>query len=143
MKKSNLILCIFLVAALGFAFRQSSTYTTLANLYSPEIQFELDIHDFGKLDSASSAKYYFRYKNIGNKELIIDDLSSACGCTIADWNPRPLVPGGSDSLLVTYDTNITGYFMREIVIKSNSKTSPDRIYIKGFVDVSRISPNNS
>ena len=119
---------------LGFTIRQSKAYNSIGDWLKPQIEFKTEIYDFDKLDSASNASYYFHYKNTGKSKLQITDISTACGCTVVDWNPMTLGPGESDSLLITYDTHLMGYFTREIVINSNSKTSPDRIYIKGMVE---------
>lgn len=134
MKKIITVLTVVLVALLGFTFRQSQAFETLSTWFDPEIEFEVEIHDFDHLDSGTYAGHYFRYTNTGRSKLKIQDISTACGCTVVDWNTRALEPGESDSLLITYDTHLMGYFTKEVVINSNSPTSPDRIYIKGMVD---------
>jgi len=134
MKKAITILTVILVILLGFTFRQSQAFASLTNWFAPDMKFEVEIYDFDRLDSGDLAGYYFHYTNTGRSKLKIQDISTACGCTVVDWNSRPLSPGESDSLYITYDTNLLGYFTKEIVVNSNSSTSPDRIYIKGMVD---------
>ena len=44
-----------------------------------------------------------------------------------------LAPQNMDSIKVTYDIENKGYFIKEIMVYSNSETSPDRLVVKGYV----------
>ncbi|MGW8122401.1 DUF1573 domain-containing protein [Roseivirga echinicomitans] len=100
---------------------------------SGEIEFKTDIHDFEEIPYNSQAEFYFKYVNNGRSKVTIDDIKTSCGCTVADWSKYPLPKNSIDSVLISYDTKIEGYFSREIAISSNAINSPHRIWITGTV----------
>ncbi|MFC0262747.1 DUF1573 domain-containing protein [Fontibacter flavus] len=103
------------------------------NFYSPEILFDVRKYDFDTLKTSDSSYYYFKYRNIGNGELKIYNIKTSCGCTIPYWNESFLKKNETDSFRVEYDKINKGYFIKEIMVYSNSKTSPDRLEISGLV----------
>lgn len=101
--------------------------------YKAELRFDVLKYDFDTLTNEFDSEYYFVYQNIGNKPMRIIDIKTSCGCTIPYWNPGELAPFEKDSFKVTYNYEIKGYFMKEIMVYSNSETSPDRLEILGYV----------
>ncbi|MDX2306580.1 MAG: DUF1573 domain-containing protein [Microscillaceae bacterium] len=97
------------------------------------IKFEQTKHNFDTLYTQTQANTYFVYKNTGKKPLKIDSIQTTCGCTIPTWNSDELFPNQIDSFRVEYSTENKGYFTKEIMVYSNSKTSPDHLEISGFV----------
>ena len=65
--------------------------------------------------------------------MLIEKITTTCGCTIARWSEIKLLYLQKDSILIEYDTSKKGYFTKEIMVFSNSKTSPDHLFIKGRV----------
>ena len=52
------------------------------------ITFEKEEHDFGSLLQGEVVSYSFHFTNTGNAPLIISQVTSSCGCTVANagWN---------------------------------------------------------
>lgn len=46
---------------------------------------------------------------------------------------EPIGPGQQDSILVEYDAETTGFFLKEVYVFSNAETSPDLLSIRGTV----------
>jgi hypothetical protein len=90
-------------------------------------------HDFDTLFYQKDAEFYFVYENSGKKYLKIENIKSSCGCTIPSWNVLALAPYERDSFKVTYNIENKGYFIKEIMVYTNSDSSPDRLVVKGFV----------
>lgn len=90
-------------------------------------------HDFDTLRNQSDAEYYFVYKNLGSKNLQIYNIKSSCGCTIPSWNPGELKPNETDSFKVVYNIENKGYFIKEVLVYSNSESSPDKLQVLGYV----------
>lgn len=92
-----------------------------------------DTYDFQQLERFSPAQTYFYLTNEGEHPLEINRIISTCGCTVPDWPNTAIPPGGMDSILVTFDASEQGLFHRDVIVYSNSISSPDVLYIKGEV----------
>lgn len=102
-----------------------------ASIDSPKIIFEQTSYDFGEISQADGIAFtYFNIKNEGGSALIIDKLSTSCGCTSASIvyqgkegptftmpghgkeNPKnwsvAIVPGDTAKIKVYYDPNAHG-----------------------------------
>lgn len=78
-------------------------------------------------------KHYFVFKNTGDQPLIIEDAKVACPCTKVSFPSKPVSPGATDSILVTFDTNKKFYNQdRKIFLKANTKKE-EKLRIKVFV----------
>lgn len=99
----------------------------------PEISFEKKKISTDTIYSEKQSEIFFNYKNIGNRDLKILKIETTCGCTIPTFSDRLLAEKEVDSFKVRYETENKGHFIKEIMIYSNSKTSPDRVSISGYV----------
>jgi len=124
---------VFIVIVVASVLLSVNAKRWVNNFYSPEILFEVTKYDFDTLSKNDSSYYYFKYKNIGNGELKIYNIKTSCGCTIPYWNESFLNRNEIDSFRVEYDKINKGYFIKEIMVYSNSRTSPDRLVISGLV----------
>ena len=68
------------------AMADSNNYTSLQWLDSTT-------QDLGKIKEGSIVEISWRFKNTGNKPLIIAEAHGTCGCTIADKPKEPITPG--------------------------------------------------
>ena len=50
----------------------------------PAITFLNKLHDFDTIDIGSNAKCRFVFKNTGNEPLLLSDVITSCGCTVAE-----------------------------------------------------------
>ena len=128
MKKVIYLLGIMLLMA-GAAKAQD----TKAEI-GPEIKFEKVVHDYGDVPFNGNGKCEFRFTNTGDAPLLIQKPKSSCGCTIPSWPDKPILPGESEVIKVTYRTNRAGNFNKTITVTSNSiKNSTVVLHIKGRV----------
>jgi uncharacterized lipoprotein NlpE involved in copper resistance len=58
-----------------------------------DMKFDEESHDFGKIVQGEVVKYSFKFKNIGNNDLIIASATGSCGCTVPNWPKQPIAPG--------------------------------------------------
>lgn len=129
MKKLILFLTVVILSATISIF----TKRNIEKNHVPKITFLQSEHDFDTLFYQKDAEFYFVYENSGKKDLKIENIKSSCGCTIPSWNVLPLAPYERDSFKVTYNIENKGYFIKEIMVYTNSDSSPDRLVVKGFV----------
>lgn len=100
-----------------------------------EITFEKTTHQFGEIPFNGNGTYEFVFKNTGNEPLILSQPKSSCGCTVPEWPKKPILPGETEVIKVTYkNTNRPGSFSKYVTIFSNAKTNKEvKLYIKGKI----------
>ncbi len=89
MKKNIILLCAWLAPALSLA--------------QPSAVFEAQKHDMGTILWNSPHTARFTVKNSGNRPLRITNVEASCGCTVAEWDKKPVEPGGSTEIAVSYN----------------------------------------
>ena len=100
----------------------------------PEIEFEEIVHDYGDLPYNGNGECEFRFTNTGDAPLVIQKPKSSCRCTVPSWPDKPILPGESDVIKVTYRTNRVGNFNKVVTVTSNAlKNSTVVLRIKGRV----------
>lgn len=102
------------------------------------LKFEQQSHNFGVLDYEMPGSIAFNYKNTGATPLIITRVEASCGCTVPVWDKKPLKPGKSGSITVTYDSKYPGVFRKNIVVFYNGSNSPDTLVVSGEVNYQEI-----
>jgi glutathione peroxidase len=89
---------------------------------SPKIALEEREYDFGKIKEGDQISHTFKIKNEGAAELVIHNVSPACGCTASDF-PKKLAPGEEGKITLSVrTTGMTGRNDRYADIISNDST---------------------
>ncbi len=127
MKKICFVLTV-LFATVLYSNGQTST-----NESAPVMTFEKTLHDYGTIKKGSDGSYDFVFTNTGKEPLILSKPRSNCGCTVPDWPQQPIMPGQSNKIKVTYNTNIVGPINKQVTVISNASNSPIVLQIKGTV----------
>lgn len=98
------------------------------------IAFEKTVHDFGNLKSGASVSYTFKFKNTGNKPLIISNAKGSCGCTVPKWPKDPIAPGKEGEIQVTFNSRgKKGQQHKSVTLTANTNPANTRLYIKADV----------
>lgn len=102
----------------------------------PEIKFEEEVFDFGKITQGEVVSHDFKFKNIGNTNLIISGASGSCGCTVPKWPKEPVLPGKEGKLNVVFSSEgKKGLMEKTVTIVTNCEPSTRLIRIKAEVIV--------
>ncbi|MDB3907110.1 DUF1573 domain-containing protein [Crocinitomicaceae bacterium] len=112
----------------------------------PQITFEKEVHDYGKMKQGADATVEFTFTNTGNAPLILSQAKGSCSCTVPKWPKEPIAPGKSATIKVKYDSKRTGAINKSVTITSNAVNEPTKVIrIKGYVQSSEESgaPLNS
>ena len=93
------------------------------------ITFAETTHDFGYIQESSGAvSHQFTFTNTGTKPLIIVSAHASCGCTKPEFPKKPIEPGKTGVVKITYKPkNRPGAFDKIVSITSNAKTVHLRI----------------
>lgn len=126
---------MFSVILMFFAFINLNAQETAqpVNPNAPEISFNKTVHDYGTIVQGSDGTCEFKFTNTGKEPLILSKPQSSCGCTIPTWPQEPILPGKSEVIKVTYNTQNIGPINKSVTIISNAKTNRVVLTIKGSV----------
>ena len=87
---------------------------------APRIAVEPSSFDFGKALTNKTLQKEFTIRNFGDADLVIDSVSTSCGCTVAEGYGKLVKPGASTQLQVSLQTRTsTGKIQKSVFIKSN------------------------
>ena len=85
------------------------------------ITFDETSHNFGNVIQGEKVEYSFKFTNTGDKDLLITDATSSCGCTVPDWPKEPIRPGKTAYMKVVFNSaGKEGYTVKEISIRANT-----------------------
>ncbi len=101
----------------------------------PDIFWRETFHNFGAFNEDDGiARTAFRYVNTGDEPLVLLNVRTTCGCTVADWSRKPLAPGDSAEIVVDYDpAGRLGRFEKGVIVDANTEPRRTRLTIKGVV----------
>jgi len=102
----------------------------------PVFKFEDEIHDFGRIIQGEKVSYGFKFKNVGKSDLIISDVHTSCGCTVADYPKTPIAANGSGVIDITFNSEGKhGFISKSISISANTQPSTKVLQIKAQIKV--------
>ncbi len=88
----------------------------------PRISVEPEAFDFGKALQNKVLHKDFVIRNIGTQDLVIDRVSTTCGCTVAAGYAKLVKPGQSTNMDVQLQTRTyNGRLERKVLVRSNDK----------------------
>ena len=102
----------------------------------PKIAVDKRSYDFGKVKEGTNVEHVYRIKNEGDGELVIENVRSSCGCTVAQPTSKNLPPGGESEIKATFRTAGRGGKTRKtITVKSNDPVTPTLVLtIQGEIE---------
>lgn len=102
----------------------------------PEIKFEEEVFDFGKITQGEVVSHDFKFKNIGSSNLIISGASGSCGCTVPKWPKEPILKDGEGKINVVFSSEgKKGIMEKTVTLVTNCEPSTRIIRIKAEVIV--------
>lgn len=96
----------------------------------PEITFEEEIHDFGTVREGEKLVHTFIFRNTGKENLLVKNVTSSCGCTVAKWTRNELYPEGRGEIEITFDTSgKPGKQVKTVTMETNGVPSVKVIHV--------------
>lgn len=95
-----------------------------------EIALETQDLDLGDVPNGTIATREVAVRNKGDGLLVVEAISTSCGCTAATLEPMQIAPGESGTLHIEYDAgahgpDLTGPLVRQVFINSNDPDQPE------------------
>lgn len=82
---------------------------TASGNYDPETQPKMEFteteFDFGVIKEGDKVSHAFKFKNTGKSQLIISDVATTCGCTVAEKPEEPIEPGGESEISAVFNSS--------------------------------------
>jgi len=76
----------------------------------------------GKIKEGSIVEITWKFKNTGDKPLIISDARGTCGCTIADKPSEPVAPGQEGTIKARFNSQGQGpEAHKTVTVDANTK----------------------
>jgi len=126
-----LILCFFVViiSACGSSDKKSAGTVNMSGATMDSSKFTsiewLDSVDknFGKIAEGRKLDVSFRFKNTGDKPLIIQKVQPSCGCTVAEEPNEPVPPGQEGVIKASFNSEgRLGANHKTLYVTANTKT---------------------
>ena len=117
-------LFVFFMAAVGMSAQEKYF----------EIKFDTTEYDFGTFyRDVNKLSHTFTFKNVGNHPAVINQVITTCGCTVATYTTKPVLPGKTGTVNIVYNAigRFPGNFKKTITLKTNSKKPIIKLHIKG------------
>lgn len=100
----------------------------------PEMTFERQEYDFGRIIQGEKVSYNFKFTNTGKSDLIISNVSSSCGCTVPTFPKEPVKPGKEGRLTVTFDSQgRKGFQTKTVTVLANTQPNTKMLRIKAQI----------
>lgn len=88
------------------------------------IQWIDSAQNYGRINEGQKLAVSFRFRNSGDKPLIIQSVKPTCGCTVADYPKQPLAPGEEGEITGEFDSNgREGLQRKHITVTTNTSPS--------------------
>jgi hypothetical protein len=103
------------------AMADSSNYTTVEWLDGTS-------QDLGKVAEGQVVEVSFRFRNAGKTNLIIEDVTAGCGCTVPEKPGKPYAPGEEGVIKAKFDSRgRKGPNDKYVTVKANTKPYRDHV----------------
>lgn len=91
--------------------------------------------DFGTVQEGAVVEHTFRFKNEGEYPLILNNITSSCGCTTPEWPKEPIAANDTSSIRVRFDTkHKAGPQVKTITVYANTEPAYAELRLKGIVN---------
>lgn len=91
-------------------------------------------YDFKKVKEGEIVEYNYRFKNTGDKPLIISETHASCGCTVPEKPDHPIAPGEMGFIKVKFNSDKRpGEAHKTITVTSNANPEFPVLILKGTV----------
>jgi hypothetical protein len=100
---ASALLPVFLLGSLGYGSGQ------------PKIKFKETAWDFGKVKQGEVVSHEFVFANEGDETLVIQKVSTSCGCAAALVSAEKVAPGKEGRISVKFDTRGYGGQVKKLV----------------------------
>jgi len=102
---------------------------------APSIEFVEKTFDFGKVLAGRKITHAYKFRNVGNADLVIKKVTTSCGCAAALPSKTVIPPGDTGRIEVVFDTTLRARLQsKSIKVTTNDpRNETVRLLIEGHV----------
>jgi hypothetical protein len=90
--------------------------------------------DLGEQKEGKELEISFRFKNTGTKNLVIENVSAQCGCTVPEKPEQPFAPGEEGVIKAKYNGSGHDETRKQVYIRANIKPDgSDTLTFRAFL----------
>ena len=91
--------------------------------------------DLGKQKEGKEIEISFRFKNTGTKNLVIENVTAQCGCTVPEKPEKPFGPGEEGVIKAKYNGSGHDETRKQVYVKANTKPyGSDTLTFRAFLE---------
>ncbi|HQE12273.1 MAG TPA: DUF1573 domain-containing protein [Flavipsychrobacter sp.] len=120
-----------------FNATESSEAAIKNTSYLPKtiIEFDSIHHNFGNIKEGEKVTHAFKFKNIGNKPLVISDARASCGCTVPSYPKEPIMPESGGEIVVEFNSDgRPGHQHKGVMVYSNAQEAAIQVTFDADVE---------
>lgn len=93
------------------------------------------LKDFGTVKDGEKVEVLFRYKNTGEKALVVHSVVASCGCTVPEYTKEPIAAGKEGFIKAVFNSSGQHATVHKtITVATNTKKQLDTIAFIGEVN---------
>ncbi len=81
--------------------------------------------NLGNLKKDETIEISFRFKNSGDKNLVIEKVTAQCGCTIPEQPTQAYGPGEEGVIKAKFNGSGSGIISKQVYVTANTKPAKD------------------
>lgn len=91
------------------------------------------VKEMGTLKKDKSVEITYRFKNVGDKPLIIENVTAQCGCTIPEKPQQPFAPGEEGVIKATFNGVGHGMISKQVYVTANTNPKNHTLTFNGEI----------
>lgn len=100
----------------------------------PQFRFDETEHDFGSLIQGEKVTYSFVFANTGGSDLLINRVTSTCGCTVSNYPRTPIKSREKGTIEVTFNSRgKKGHQNKTVTVMANTEPNKTVLRVKATV----------
>lgn len=101
---------------------------------APQFLFDETEHNFGNLIQGEKVTYNFTFTNVGASDLLINRVTSTCGCTVSNYSRAPIKSREKGKIEVTFNSRgKKGYQNKTVTVMANTEPNKTVLRVKASV----------
>jgi Protein of unknown function (DUF1573) len=108
-----------------------------------QLKWDTVDYDFGNIDQGKPATVRFTFTNTTSKDVKLNDVKPACGCTAANFTRTAVKPGETGFVEAVFNAASAGPFTKNITVFTSEENSlPKVITFRGVVKTTTVATDN-
>ncbi|MES2890597.1 MAG: DUF1573 domain-containing protein [Bacteroidota bacterium] len=98
------------------------------------VQLIDSVYNFGTVADGEVVTFNFRFKNSGDKPMVITNTTASCGCTVPEKPEKPIMPGETGFIKVAFNSKgKIGHNEKNITVMANTNPAFPTLVLTGDV----------